>query len=97
MPFYPNELFGTFGKRFEDIMKIAEAAGYACTPEQIAAKAFNLIVKSQAYPEGCRKWKRKANADKIWANPKDNFTIKAKECYENLHTWLRMHAKQQMR
>ena len=45
-PFDPSEPFGTFIKRIEDIMEVAEVAGYAYTPNQIIHKAFNLIEKS---------------------------------------------------
>lgn len=78
-PFDPNEPFSTFVKRIEDIMEVAEAAGCAYTPAQITSKAFSLINKSQAYPEGCREWKRKSNADKTWTNLKQHFTIEAKD------------------
>ena len=53
-PCNPNEPFRTFVKRIEDIIEIAEVAGCAYAPEQVTSKAFNLISKSQAYPEGCR-------------------------------------------
>ena len=56
-PYDPIEPFGTFVKRIEDMIEIAEAAGCAHTLEQIASKAFNLINKSQACPEGCREYK----------------------------------------
>ena len=52
-PCNPNEPFGTFVKRIEDIIEIAEAAGCGCAPEQITSKEFNLISKSQAYSKGC--------------------------------------------
>ena len=78
-PYDPNEPFGAFVKRVEDIMEVAEAAGCAYTPEQITSKAFNLISKSQAYPEGCREWKRKPLADKTWTNLKNHFAIEAKD------------------
>ena len=52
--FDPNEPFGTFVKRVEDIMEVSEATGCPYIPEQITSKAFNLISKSQAYPKGCR-------------------------------------------
>jgi hypothetical protein len=52
--FNPNEPFGTFVKQIKDIMEVAKAADCAYTPAQITAKAFNLLNKSQAFPEGCR-------------------------------------------
>ena len=60
-------------------MEVAEAAGCANTPNQITHKAFNLIEKSQAFPEGCREWKRKTNAEKTWNNLKNHFSIEVKE------------------
>ena len=78
-PFDSSEPFGTFIKRIEDIMEIAEAAGCAYTPAQITSKAFNLICKAQVFPEGCREWKRKANTDKTWSNLKTHFSVEAKE------------------
>ena len=78
-PYDPNEPFGTFVKRIEDIMEVAEAAGCAYTHDQITSKAFNLISKSQAYPEGCREWKRKATENKTWTNLKTHFSLETKE------------------
>ena len=60
-------------------MEIAEAAGYAYTLEQITSKAFNLIQRSQAFPEGCREWKRKTSINKTWHNLKQHFSLEAKE------------------
>ena len=78
-PFDPNEPFGTFISRIELIMETAEAANCPCTPSQIVSKAFNAINQSNAYPEGCREWKRKSASDKTWANLKSHFSAEAKE------------------
>ena len=78
-PYDPNEPFGSFVSRIETVMETAEAAGCLYTTSQIVNKAFNVINKSNAYPEGCREWKRKAPGDKTWANLKSHFTVEAKE------------------
>ena len=62
-------------------MEIAEAARCPCTMSQIVNKSFNTINKSNTCPEGCREWKRKAVNNKLWANLKQHFNIKAKEHY----------------
>lgn len=79
-PYDPNEPFGSFVKCIKDIMQVVEAAGCACALEQITSKAYNLINKSQAHPDGYREWKRKPNNEKSWANLKRHFSIEAKDC-----------------
>ena len=85
-PYDANEPFGSFVKKVEDAMEIAEAAGCPYTPQQIVAKTFNTINKANVYPEGCREWKRKAPADKSWANFKQHFSLEAKEYRKNQDT-----------
>jgi len=45
-------------------MEMAEAASCPYTTSQIVNKAFNIINKSNTYPEGCRKWKHKVANNK---------------------------------
>jgi len=45
-------------------MEVAEAIGCTYTLAQITVKAFNLIYKSQAFPEGYQEWKHKPKAEK---------------------------------
>ena len=85
-PYDANEPFGSFVKKVEDAMEIAEAAGCPYTPSQIVAKTFNAINKANIYPEGCREWKCKAPADKSWANFKQHFSLEAKEYRKNQDT-----------
>lgn len=77
--FDPNEPFGSFISRVETVIETAEAANCPYTTSQIVSKAFNAINKSNAYPEGCREWKRKAANEKSWANLKQHFSIESKE------------------
>ena len=44
-------LFGTFFKKIKETIDLAEVAGCSYTPEQIVAKAFNYILKSQSLPD----------------------------------------------
>ena len=50
-PFDATAPFGTFTKKLEETMDLAEAAGCPYTPEQLVTKAFNCILKAQTLPE----------------------------------------------
>ena len=79
-PFDATAPFGTFTKKIEETMDIAEAAGCPYTPEQLVLKAFNCILKAQTLPEAStRKWKHTPQADKTWANFKNHFAPKVKK------------------
>ena len=67
-------------------MDLAEAAGAPYTDRQIATKAFNSILKADLFHDGVRDWRRKASADKTWANFKLHFTVEVKEYKKNNKT-----------
>ena len=70
-----SDPFGTFIKNVEEAMDLAEAAGCHCTPQQIASKSFNCILKSQSLLDtATREWKRKSTADKTWPKFKKYFS-----------------------
>jgi len=64
--FDPTEPFGTFVKRIEDCMDVTEAAGAQYMAQQIVNKAFSLIIKSDAFPDGVCEWRQKPTLDKTW-------------------------------
>ena len=68
-----------FVRRIEDCMDLAESAGAPHIDSQIATKAFNSIIKADLFHDSARYWRRKATANKTWANLKSHFTVEVKE------------------
>lgn len=60
------------------MMEVAEVESCKFSLSQIISKAFNLINKSNAHPEGCLKWKLFPYFYKKWANLKTQFALEAK-------------------
>jgi len=64
-PFDAAALFGSFVKKIEETVDIAEAAGCSYTPEQVVAKVFNYILKAQVLPDtATRDWKQALQEEK---------------------------------
>ena len=79
-PFDATAPFGSFVKKIEETMDLAEAGGCPYTQEQLVSKSFNCILKAQTLPNtAIREWKRAAQTDKTWTNFKNHFAREVKE------------------
>ena len=64
-PFDAAAPFGSFVKKIEETIDLAEVAICPYAPEQIVTKAFNCILKAQSLPDAeTREWKQAAQAHK---------------------------------
>ena len=63
----PNQPVETFYSQTEDAMDYADAGRSTYTAAQIITNAYSLISNTGMFPESCRKWRRKPEADKTWA------------------------------
>ena len=79
-PFDVTVPFGSFVKKIEETMDLAEAGGCPYTQEQLVSKAFNCILKAQTLPNTeIREWKRAAQADKTWTTFKNHIAREVKK------------------
>ena len=70
-PEHPIE--GLF-EQMEDGMELAEAGGTPYTDMQVVQMAYALVFKTGVFNDACRRWRRKAIAERTWANFKSHFT-----------------------
>ena len=70
----PNQPIETFYSQIEDAMDYADAGRSAYTAAQVVTNAYSLIFSTGMFPESCREWRRKIEADKTWARFKIHFT-----------------------
>ena len=73
-PYDPNQPIETFYSQIEDAMDYADAGRSAYTAAQVVTNAYSLISNTGMFPESCREWRRKLEADKTWACFKVHFT-----------------------
>ena len=55
-------------------MDYADAGRSAYTAAQVVTNAYSLISNTGMFPESCREWRRKTEAQKTWATFKVHFT-----------------------
>ena len=79
-PFDTTAPFGSFVKKIEETMDLAEAEDCSYTQEQLISKSFNCILKIQTLPNtAIREWKNAPQTDKTWTNFKNHFVCEVKE------------------
>jgi len=73
-PYNPNQLVETFYSQIEDAMDYANAGHSAYTAAQVVTNAYSQISNTGMFPESCREWRCKPEAEKTWARFKVHFT-----------------------
>ena len=82
----PSEPFELLIQQIEDAQAFAAAGGQAYSAEQIVSNAYNIVHHTGMFIDTCREWRRRAAADKTWANFKDDFAQAHTELGELTHT-----------
>jgi hypothetical protein len=70
----PNQPIETFYLQIKDDMNYANADCSTYSAAQVVTNAYLLIFTTAMFPESCRKWHCKTEAEKTWANFKTHFT-----------------------
>ena len=79
-PAQPLEVFFT---RIEECQEFASAGNTPYTPAQVLNVAYQVLFASGVYADGCKEWRKKALADKTWANLKTHFSNEYQDLKEN--------------
>ena len=74
-PFDPNQPFETLVEQIDDATDYAIAGGSPYTVSQIVSNAYNLVFNTGMFPEACREWRLKPEADKTWETFKTDFAV----------------------
>ena len=78
-PYDPNQPFEFLIKQIQDAADYAAHAGTPYSQEQILATAYDLVFKTGMFSNDLCNWRRKAAADRTWANFKPFMTKRYSE------------------
>ena len=70
----PNQPIEVLYDQIEDAVEFASAGKAPYTTPQVVNNAYNLVSNTGLFEEECKKWRKKATADKTWDNFKTQFT-----------------------
>ncbi len=85
-PFDPSQPIEELFQQIEDAQELATAADEPFTDSQLVSSAYNNVFQTGLFADACREWRRKAAADKSWANFQVAFALAHQEYHESLLT-----------
>ena len=72
-PMDPSQPFETFITQIEDATEYAAAGNTPYTDTQVIANAYTIVFNTGIFPDACREWRRRPQAEKTWVNLKIHF------------------------
>lgn len=82
-PFDPSLPIEKLYDQVEDAQDLATAAGTPYTTTQIVTYTYNNVFQTGVFPDACRDWRRRPNAEKTWAQFKIDFALAHQELRES--------------